>query len=110
MRGLTDVVSIGFLHAIRGNFDNFGGAFAIEELVSTPWASVTFSGARHRVTFTLEGEGAAGAADAFLARMDEAEFDLGGHILADIAWAGEERDDDGRRVRLTLEALTVKDD
>jgi hypothetical protein len=101
---------VGFLHAITANFGNIRGAFRIEELVSTPWASVTFRGARHRLTFALEGDGAAEASDAFLARMDEAEFDIAGHILADIALAEVERSEAGDRVRVTIEALTVEDD
>jgi hypothetical protein len=107
MQRLSDDAATGFLNALCVHFVHFAGAFRVEQLVSTPWASVTFSGARHRVTFTLEGAGAGGAADAFLAGMHEAEFDLPEHILADIALAGEDRA--GDRVRLTLEALTVED-
>jgi hypothetical protein len=39
--------------------------------------------------------------------MTEAEFDLRGHILADIALIAEERGDG--QVRISLEALTVED-
>jgi hypothetical protein len=109
MQRVTDHAIIGFLRALRANFANFRGAFRIEEVASTPWASVTFSGARHRVALILEGEAAAAAADTFLAGMEDAEFDLPGHILADIALAGLERRDEGNCVRLTLEALTVED-
>jgi hypothetical protein len=96
------------LRALSARFADFAGQFRVEQLVSTAWASVTFRGARHRVRFTLEGEVAEAAADAFLAGMEEAEFDLPGHILADIALAGDERSGGG--VRLTIEALTVTDD
>src|SRR3712207_2020050 len=97
---------VGFLHAITANFANIRGAFRIDELLSTPWASVTFRGARHRLTFALEGDGAGEAADMFLAGMDEAEFDIAGHIVADIALVDCERSEAGDRVRLTIEALT----
>lgn len=97
------------LRALSEGFAACSGAFRVEELVSTPWASVTFSGARHRIRFSLEGEGAAAAADAFLAGLAEAEFDLREHILADVAVVGEERSAAGDRVVLTLEALTVED-
>lgn len=108
MRRLTDEAATALLRALCVHFVHFAGTFRIEELVSRPWASVTFRGARHRVTLALEGEGAGDAADAFLGGLTEAEFELPGHILADIAPAGEKRT--GDRVRLTLEALTVEDD
>lgn len=72
------------------------------------WASVTFSGARHRLVLRLEGEGAAAEADRFLDGLAEREFALEGHILADIALVADERD--GQAVRLTLEALTIETD
>jgi hypothetical protein len=92
--------------ALTMNFLNFAGVTAIEAPVSRRWASVTFSGERHRLRLHLGGAGAAAAADAFLDGLDEREFALRGHILADIALVGDEREDDG--VRLTLEALTVE--
>ena len=80
----------------------------VEDIRSRPWASATFSGARHRVTFRLEGPDAEDHAAAFLAGIEAAEFSLRGHILADIRVAG--RDDGGENgVRIELEALTVED-
>ncbi len=83
------------------NFVNF------ERVHSREWASITFSGARHEITVRLEGEGAEAAADRFAAGLDETEFRLRGHILADIALIA--RESAGEGVRLDLEALTVVD-
>jgi hypothetical protein len=94
--------------ALRVHFVHFGGAVAFEALTSRPWASVTFSGERHRLTLCLRGPGAAAAADAFLAGLGERDFGLRGHILADIAAVGDMREDGEDSVRLTLEALTVE--
>jgi hypothetical protein len=96
-----------FLRAIRVNFVNL--VLTVEEIRSRSWASATFAGARHELSFRLEGEGAGAAADAFLATLTAAEFDLRGHILADIALVSEARSDDGNVVRISLEALTVED-
>ena len=60
---------------------------------SEPWASVTYTGARHTLTC---------AAGPDLSGIEEAEFALPGHILADIA---ARRSGD----RLTIEALTIED-
>jgi len=92
--------------ALHGHFVHFAGAVAVEEQACRPWASITFSGERHRLLLSLRGAHAAAAADAFLDGLSEREFVLRGHILADIALIGDEREDDA--VRLTLEALTVE--
>ena len=84
----------------------FAGLATVEELESRSWASITFSGERHRVRLRFEGEGAA-AADDCLDGLAEREFDLPGHVLADIALVSDERE--GTLVRLTLEALTVEE-
>lgn len=57
-----------------------------------PWASATFTGARHEIEV---------CAGADLAGIKEAEFDLRGHIVADIAWCRT----DGRA---SIEALTIE--
>lgn len=102
---LNDATSA-LLRAVRLNLHSFGG-FVLEEIVSRSWASVTFSGARHELAFRLEGDGAEQAAARFLADLEAAEFELRGHVLADIALLSEERRPG--QVRIRLEALTVED-
>ena len=94
--------------AIRAWFTTLGAPLTFVALTSRPWASITFSGERHRLTLCLPGPGAEAAADAFLDGLGEREFALRGHILADIEAAAVEHESDGQ-VRLTLEALTVED-
>lgn len=106
MKPLNDATTA-FLRAIRLAFPNL--CLTVEELRSRSWASATFAGARHELSFRLEGDGAAGAAEAFLGTLTAAEFDLRGHVLADIALVSEARSDDGNLVRISLEALTVED-
>ena len=110
MAALTDATSA-LLRAVTRNIGNFRGLF-YEEIVSRAWASVTFTGARHRIVLRLEGEGAEGAAAAFVDTLEAAEFDLGGHIVADIALVSSERltcPNGAPLVRIGLEALTVED-
>ena len=95
-----------FVRAVRGRCSDFA-AFVLEEIRSRAWASITFSGARHELAFRLEGEGAEDLAARFLRGLDAAQFDLRGHILADIALVSEERSPGCARIR--LEALTVED-
>lgn len=89
------------------NFMNFTGLIEVEDSQSRDWASATFIGAQHRVCLRVEGPCAHHAVDALLAGLEEAEFDLGRHILIDIALVADERRDGGDWVRLTLDALTV---
>ena len=107
MRALSNDATGALLRAMSVTFVTFGG-FVVEEISSRPWASATFVGARHELTFRLDGEDAGAAADRFLGDLDATEFKLRGHILADIALISEERFDDGR-VRISVEALTVED-
>ncbi|WP_106638846.1 hypothetical protein [Allosphingosinicella vermicomposti] len=80
----------------------------IEELSSRPWASATFSGARHKLALRLDGVDAEEVATRFAAGIEAAEFALRGHIVADIAVVGADNLD-GSAVRLRVEALTVED-
>ncbi|SFR87154.1 hypothetical protein [Sphingomonas jatrophae] len=67
---------------------------------SIPWASATFTGARHRLDLVLPS---IEAATAFAAKAAELDLPLRGHIVADlVATAGA----DGC---LTVEALTIED-
>jgi hypothetical protein len=78
--------------------------YRVEELVCRSWASVTFTGTRHKVTLSVDSAAAARFRDG----IEEAEFNLPGHILADIAVVSQARE--GDEVRIALEALTVEDD
>lgn len=96
--------------ALRGQFAGFAGTVEIDEIASRRWASITFTGARHRLGLRLAGAGARAAAGAFLDGLGEREFNLRGHIVADIALKGEVAADGEDAVRFTLEALTVEAD
>jgi hypothetical protein len=107
MRPLVNDAATALIRAVRGRFSDPGLAFSLEELRSRGWASVTFNGARHELAFRLDGDGAEDAAGHFLSEMDAAEFNLRGHLLADLALVSEERRPG--QVRISLEALTVED-
>lgn len=88
-------------HARLGNAlaNNFG--VQIVESRQTPWASATFSGARHRFLVRVPD-----CAD-LRPNLDEGEFELPGHILADIVLREPEAHTDTGL--FTIEALTVED-
>lgn len=67
------------------------------------WASATFVGARHAMTWTALPSP---ALDTWLAELPEAEFDLRGHLLADIDVVAITRT--ATCVGIEIEALTVE--
>ena len=77
------------------------------ELVSTQWtrwASATFAGARHVLMLSA----ASGPAfDKWLEELPEADFELRGHIVADLVIAGVRRD--LHATFANIEVLTVED-
>ena len=98
--------------AIRAEIVNcmtFTGAVTVDALTSRPWASITFSGDRHRLRISFDGPGAVGAAADLLQRLEALEVAIPGLLLADLALLAESRSDDGRRAWLDLEALTIDD-
>lgn len=67
-----------------------GVTATVETASERPWASVTYSGARHRLTLTAgDAPGLAG----WIAALPEAELAVRGHLVAD----------------LVVEAVTVAD-
>lgn len=71
---------------------------------STRWASATFSGARHRISLAASPSA---AVDAWLAGLPEIEFDLRGHLVADIAISSVHRL--AAETLVEVEALTVEE-
>ena len=57
--------------ALRVYFVDLGAPVTVESMASRPWASITFSGERHRLTLCLPGPGAEAAADTFLEGLEE---------------------------------------
>lgn len=74
------------------------GLSVVEQTV-TPWASVTFTGARHRIVVAVPDAARAGFGDG----IGCAEVPIPGHIVADIVVAAEGE-------HFVVEALTVEVD
>lgn len=114
MRNVHDRVA-GAVMRVMGEVSGLDGpALVLMDAVSTPWASVTFSGARHRLVVTLhEGSKAAlkVVLDRLLPSLPEAEIPLAGEIVADLTMEigvlGES--EAGCFAELVIEVLTVRD-
>lgn len=95
------------VRALSASLTPFACAVAIEAR-GRPWASVTFTGERHRLAIRLSGVDAQAAADALLDGIEERAFELGGHILIDIAPVARIAEADA--ILVSLEALTIEAD
>ena len=92
----------------RANVDR--NRILLSEATTTDWQSLTFCGERHSLTLRMAGADAHLIGERICDGLGEAEFDLPGAIVADIAApAGLVRSADGA-IELTIEALTVADD
>lgn len=71
---------------LRAQIDSLSAGLAvIESHCETPWASVTFSGARHSMVLQFAGIEAVAAGDLLIARLSEHEFAIPGQLVADAA-------------------------
>jgi hypothetical protein len=75
----------------------------IVEASWVPWASVTFTGARHRLAVELD---ASVVAQAWLVALPDLELPISGHLVADLQVAMVETVDGV--LRAAIEALTVE--
>lgn len=75
-----------------------------------PWASVTFSGTRHRVTLCYTGQSEVEAGEFMLAEVEEHEFRIPGQLVADaqVVRVGHELIPDAK-LRVELELLLLED-
>ena len=78
----------------------------------TGWASATFTGARHSFSLAISGTGAGDAVAKLEREIGEAEFELPGHLVADILVTARRTDwhVSPPVIRIEVEALTVETD
>ena len=82
----------------------------LSEWHSIDWQSLTFVGERHRCSLRIQGPDSHRIAARLISGLADAEFEIPGHIVADVAVvAGPTRQADGATM-LSIEALTIADD
>jgi hypothetical protein len=79
----------------------------LTNLESMDWQSLTLVGERHQIELRIPGPRSGKIADRLCAGLEDAEFDIPGQIVADIAVRGEPvRGRDGS-ITVAIEALTI---
>jgi hypothetical protein len=79
----------------------------LTEAQSIDWRSLTFSGERHQIHLRIPGPGSREIVERMCRGLEDAEFSIPGHIVADIAVLGAPMPAFDGSIRLTIEALTI---
>jgi len=91
----------------RGSVDR--DRILLTEFRSTDWQSLTFIGEQHRIRLRILSPRAEQTASQLVNGIEDSEFRIPGHVVADIALAGEQSVKDDGSIELTIEALTVEE-
>ena len=97
----------GLLRALLDRAGDQRNRILLSDIHSVDWQSLTLAGERHLVTLRIPGPDAERMVAAFILGIEDAEFAIPGHIVADIAVAGIPSRALDLSVTLEIEALTV---
>ena len=79
----------------------------LTDVRSTDWQSLTFIGERHEFRLRIPGPDSAAVAQRMCSHLEDAEFEIPGQIVADIALVGQPTLGCDGSANLAIEALTV---
>ena len=79
----------------------------LSEFRSTDWQSLTFIGERHLIHLRIPGPDADAIVRRMTADLEDVEFAIPGHVVADIVLAAPVRRDSDGSISVELEALTL---
>ena len=80
----------------------------LTEFRSTDWQSLTFIGEQHKIRLRIPAPEAAETAARLVNGLEDCEFSISGHLVADVALDGEPQDNADGSISLTIAALTVE--
>jgi hypothetical protein len=98
------------LRALIGRAGVARDRILLTELQSTDWRSLTFTGERHQIHLRVPGPDAREIVDRMCRNLENAEFSIPGHFVADIAILGTPTRALDGSISLTVEALTIAAD
>lgn len=103
------VAAAGLLRALLARVKISRDRILLTDFQSTDWQSLTFIGERHRFRFRISGPKSAEAARTLIHGLENVEFSIPGHIVADIIVSGEPQTDADGSVMVQIEALTISE-
>lgn len=81
----------------------------LTEWTSVDWQSLTFVGERHQIGLRVSGPDSADVMARLTSGLEDAEFEIPGQIVADIAIIGEPGPTGDGSTTVNIEALTIAD-
>jgi hypothetical protein len=107
MRLAMSPAAVGLFRALLARSGAPRDRILLTEWRSVDWQSLTFVGERHEVGLRISGPGSDTIVACLTDQLADAEFDIAGQIVADIALVGApERAADGSTT-VNIEALTI---
>ena len=79
----------------------------LTEIQSTDWQSLTFVGERHQFRFAIRGPGARALMNRLTNGLEDAEFDIPGHVVADLSVERAPGHSSEEMLPVCIEALTI---
>lgn len=110
MRIAMSPAASGLLRSLLARASVDRNRILLTEFRSIDWQSLTFVGERHEFQLRVAGPDSAELLARMTRDLDETEFSVPGHLVADIAIVGEPRRLSDGSLEIALEALTVADD
>jgi hypothetical protein len=101
--------AMGLLRALITRSGATRDRILLTDLQTIDWRSLTFTGERHEFQLRIPGPNSREVAGRMCSGLGDAEFDISGVIVADIALVGEPAAGPDGSTCLTIEALTVSD-
>ena len=95
------------LRALLARAGEDSDRFLLTEVQSTDWHSLTFVGERHQFRFSVHGPRADDLLNRVAAGLQDAEFDIPGHVVADVAVEAVPARSSGEALSVSVEALTI---
>ena len=109
MRLAMSPAAAGLLRALLARSGVERDRILLTEFRSTDWQSLTFIGEQHRIRLRVTPPEAASVAGKLVNGLEDCEFSIAGHVVADIALAGEPEHQQDGSITLNIEALTVEE-
>ena len=109
MRLAMSPAAAGLLRALLARSGVHRNRILLTEFRSTDWQSLTFIGEQHRIRLRVTAPEAAPIAARLVNGLEDCEFSIPGHVVADVALAGEPELEADGSIYLNIEALTVEE-
>ena len=107
MKIAMSAAASGLLRALLARAGVERDRILLTKIHSTDWQSLTFVGERHAIGLRIGGLDAAAIATRVPQGIEDAEFTIPGHIVADVLITSPPRDDGDGSISVELEALTI---